>query len=184
MDLPMLDHLARTRLRLGLLLGFCFALHAADKGEPLNLKAGLWQVTTTTAPSGDVMVPAALLEKLTLEQRARVQDRIETRKSEPEKTTVKRQCLTRKHLDDGIPLSPDLKSCTRTVLTSTRRKVDMHVECVEKGIKSDGTFQIEALSSENVKGSIRLSATSGYNAANSTSTFTARWIGPSCSTTK
>jgi hypothetical protein len=120
------------------------------------------------------------LEKLTPEPRDRIQDRIEARKSESGKTTIKKQCLTRKHLEHGIPFSPDLKSCTLTVLTSTSSKVDLHMECLEKGVKYDGILQIEALSSENVEGSIRFSATGGDNATNSASTFPARWIGPFC----
>jgi hypothetical protein len=62
-------------------------------------------------------------------------------------------------------------------------KVEMGVECFDRGIKSDGTLQIEALNSENVKGSTRFSATSGNNAMNSISTFTAKWIGRFCSPT-
>jgi hypothetical protein len=60
----------------------------------------------------------------------------------------------------------------------------MQVEYLEKGIKNDGTFQIEALSSENVKRSMEVSGTCGDNATRSTSTFTARWIGPFCGAAK
>jgi len=174
----------RTRLFTGLILTSCVAVWAADKVQPLNVKAGLWEVTTTVTTSGELPIPAALLEKLTPEQRARIKDRIDARKSEPARTTIKEQCLTRKQLDSGIPFSPDRKSCTRTVLTSTASKVDVRVECLDQGIKRDGTFQVEALSSGNVKGAVRFSATGGDGAINSTSTFTAKWIGPSCSPTK
>lgn len=174
----------RTTAIWGMVLLASLAIWAADKVQPLNVKIGLWEVTTIITTSEEIPIPAGLLEKLTPEQRARIQDRIEARKSEPGKTTIKKQCLTRKHLDDGIPFSRDRKSCTRTVFTSTSSKVDMHVECLEKGVKSSGIFQIEALSSENVKGSMDVSATGGDDTTRSTSTFTARWIGPFCSTTR
>jgi Protein of unknown function (DUF3617) len=174
----------RTRLFTGLILTSSVAVWAADKVQPLNVKAGLWEVTTIVTTSGELPIPAALLEKLTPEQRARIKDRIDARKSEPARTTIKEQCLTRKQLDSGIPFSPDRKSCTRTVLTSTGSKVDVRVECLDQGIKTDGIFQVEALSSGNVKGAVSFSATGGDGAINSTSIFTAKWIGPSCSPTK
>lgn len=174
----------KTGIVLSLVVTLCSATRATDKIQPLNIKLGLWEVTTTVRTSEEMPIPAGFLEKLTPEQRARIQDRIEARKSEPGKTTVKKRCLSRKQLDDGVPLRPDLKSCTGTLLTSTGSKVDMHVECFEKGIKSDGTFLIEALTSETVKGSVDFSANGGASPTKTISTFTARWIGPSCSMTK
>ena len=176
--------LPKARMFLGLVFTLSLATQGADNAKSLNVKIGLWEVTTTVTTSEEMPIPAGLLEKLTPGQRARVEERMKARKSEPGKTTIKKQCLTRKYLEYGIPFGRDRKSCTRTVLTSTSSKVDMHVECLGKGVKSSGIFQIEALSSENVKGSMRLSTTGGDNATNSTSTFTAKWIGPFCSTTK
>jgi hypothetical protein len=176
--------LPKARMFLGLVFTLSLATQGADNAQSLNVKIGLWEVTTTVTTSEEMPIPAGLLEKLTPGQRARVEERMKAWKSEPGKTSIKKQCLTSKHLDGGIPFGRDRKSCTRTVLTSTSSKVVMHVECLEKGIKSTGIFQIEALSSENVKGSMRLSTTGGDNATNSTSTFTAKWIGPFCSTTK
>lgn len=177
--------LPKARMFLGLVFTLSLATQGADNAQCLNVKIGLWEVTTIVTTSEEMPIPTGLLEKLTPGQRARVEERMKARKSESGKTTtIKKQCLTRKHLDDGIPFGRDRKSCTRTVLTSTSSKVDMHVECLGKGVKSSGIFQIEALSSENVKGSMRLSTTGGDNATNSTSTFTAKWIGPFCTTTK
>jgi hypothetical protein len=176
--------LPKARMFLGLVFTLSVATQGADNAQSLNVKTGLWEVTTTVKTSEEMPIPAGLLEKLTPGQRARVEERMKARKSEPGETTIEKQCLTRKHLDDGIPFGRDRKSCARTVLTSTSSNVDMHVECLGKGIKSSGILQIEALSSENVKGSMRLSTTGGDNATNSTSTFTAKWIGPFCSSTK
>jgi Protein of unknown function (DUF3617) len=167
---------------LGLVVMLCSVSQAADKVQSLNIKPGLWEVTATVTTSGEMPIPSALLEKLTPEQRARINDRIEARESEPQKTTVKKQCLTRRQIEDGTPFRHDRKSCTRTVLTSTSSKVDMYLECLEKGVRSGGTLQIEAVNSERVRGSIHFSESGSDNTSNSNSTFTARWIGPSCNT--
>lgn len=158
----------------------CASLWAAHKVTPLNIKTGLWEVTTTTAPTEDVMLPAALLEKLTPEQRARVEERMKARKADPQKTTTTKQCLTRQELNRGLPFRQAGKSCTWTALTSTSSEVEMRGECVDQGVKTEGTLRIEALGPEQAQGSVQFS-TKGDNATpRFTSTFKAKWIGSVC----
>jgi len=173
------------RFRLALLLGLPLALHAADKGEPLNLKAGLWQVTTTTAPSDDVMVPAALLEKLTPEQRARVEERMNAKPADAPRMIRRKYCLTKEQLDKGATFGQDRKSCTRSILASTSDMLEMRIECAgqRQGISSAETLLVEATDPENVKGYVHRTM-DGDGPESSISTFTARWIGPICSPTK
>ena len=167
------------------LLTLSTATGAVDKVHSLNVKPGLWEVTTTVTANAEIPIPAALLEKLTPEQRARIRDRIDARKTEPGKTTTRKQCLTRKQLQSGIPFGPDEKSCTRMTFTSSRSKADMRLKCFDPGTNSHGTLQIRALSPESVKGSLSFSVDHGDNATNSTSSsFTAKWIGPICHGTK
>jgi hypothetical protein len=177
----MRGHSSRMRFRLALLLGLPLALHAADKGEPLALKAGLWQVTTTTAPSDNAMVPAALLEKLTPEQRTRVEERMKARKADPPKTRVTKQCLTPQDLEEGMPFGGVRKSCNWTLLTSSSSKVEMRGDCVNQGTREERRLYIQALSPEEADGSLQ-SSKKGANAAALTtlSTFKAKWIGPEC----
>jgi len=76
---------------IGILLGSLLTVGAADNVQPLNVKAGLWEVTTTGASSKDVVLPAALLEKLSSEQRARIEERIKASRSDTAKTTIKKR---------------------------------------------------------------------------------------------
>jgi hypothetical protein len=163
------------------LLTLSTATGAVDKVQSLNVKLGLWEVTTTAAANTEMPIPAGLLEKLTPEQRARVEERIKARSSDTVRVIRRKYCLTKEKLNKGPTFLQDRKSCTRTLLTSNKGKVDMRLECFDHGIKSDGSVQIEALSFGNVKGAVRSSATGGENAMNSTTTFTAKWIGPLCS---
>jgi hypothetical protein len=163
-------------------LSFSLALHAADKFQPLNIKPGLWEVTTTET-TNELPIPAGILQKLTPEQRTRIEERIEARKSESGRIITKKQCLTREQIDHGIPFGVQAKSCTRTVVTSRLTEVEMQVQCLEHGVNTEGTVQIEVLSSENVKGSTRFSKNQ-ENAPGPPSTFTAKWIGPVCTPSK
>jgi hypothetical protein len=86
------------------------ATGAADKVRPLNVKLGLWEVTTTVMASEEIPIPAGLLEKLTPEQRARVEERIEARSSQAAKVTRRKFCLTGEQLNKGPIFGQDRKS--------------------------------------------------------------------------
>ena len=75
-------------------------------------------------------------------------------------------------------------NCTRTVLKSTGSSMDIREVCVNEGVKSDMTMQIEALNSENVKGSGHVVAGSGERTMNISTNLTGKWLGPSCAEKK
>ncbi len=175
----------RTKTLVWLVFITSLAALAADKIRPLKVKVGLWEVTTNATTSGDLPIPVGLLEKLTAAQRARVKERMQSKTSEVPRITTRRQCLTREQLDMGVAFGEDPRSCARTVVASTGNKMEMRIACVSQSqdIKSEGTFQVSAIDSERVKGSIHLTLT-GDRIAVSTSEFTARWIGPTCGSTR
>lgn len=174
-------------MRAPILIALIFASYVVsrrtDKILPLDVKLGLWEVTTAVTSSRQIPVPAEVLAKLTPEQRARIEERMKAGSSGTTKTTTRRQCLTKEQMDKGATFGEERKSCTRTVLTSTSSRLDLRVECADHGRTSEGTLQIEALDSENVRGTAQ-SLLSVDHTINSGSTFTARWVGPICSTPK
>lgn len=174
----------RKKLCVGLMFASSVAVHAADKLQLLDVKLGLWEVSSTITPSGQMPLPAEVLARLTPEQRARIEERTKSRSSEPAKTTTRKHCLTREQFDQGTTFGEDRKSCTRTILTSTSSRVDIRVECADHGLKILEAVRIDALDAENVKGSIHVLATGSDHTSNSDSTFTARWLGPVCGTIK
>ena len=167
---------------IGILLGSLLTVGAADNVQPLNVKAGLWEVTTTGASSKDVVLPAALLEKLSSEQRARIEERIKASRSDTAKTTIKKRCLTREQLRRGMLFRPDGESCTWTLLTSTSSKVEMRGDCVDQGFKTEARLLIEELSPDEAEGSLQFSTNGENTIPATTSTFKAKWIGPRCRT--
>ena len=168
---------------IGLLLASSIHVWAADKVQPLNLKVGLWEVTKSMTTSGEMPVPAELLARLTPEQRARLGERMKARSAEKPKTTTRKNCLTREELDKGATFSENKNSCKRTVIASTSTKAEVRVVCEDQGMKTDVTFQIDALSAESVEGSVHLIMDGGGHTMNSNSSFTAKWVGPVCGAT-
>ena len=174
----------RTRILLGLIFTIAIPAWVTDKVQPLNVRLGLWERTTTVTTRGEMPIPPDLLAKLTPEQRAKMEETMKARSAGAPRTTTKKGCLTKEQLDKAFAFGEERKSCTRTIITSTSSKLEVRLECAEQGMKSDGTFQVEALSPENVKGSVHMVATSGDRTMNTTSNFTAKWLGPACGDVK
>ncbi len=158
----------------------------------LDLKTGEWETVTTTQSSGLAglgAMPPGLLDKMPPEQRAAFEQRMKAAQSP--RTTTRRHCTTKEDLAKGFHPPNEREGCQYTIKTSTRAKQDMVVACQSDRMKTNGTFQVEAIDSGNVKGSMQMASTltgaagnakelSGQT-ANMSFTFTSKWIGPVCS---
>ncbi len=151
--------------------------------KPLNIKPGLWQITSTTAIGGHLPgAPPETLAHMTPEQRARYEAAMQ--RAAQGQTNTRKHCVTQKDLDKD-PFGDEKNSCTRTVLTSTGSKMEFREVCNEGGgEKSDATVQMEALDSENVKGTVHANNTKGGQTMNFNANITAKWLGAACPSTK
>jgi hypothetical protein len=168
---------------LGIVILFCSSSFSADTIHPLDVKLGLWEVTTVSKMSGMPAIPPEVLAKMTPQQRAAFEQAMGTGPNAG-KPAVRKHCLTKEKLDKQNMFSDDSKSCTHTVVTSTSSKLELRLECSEKGGKSTGTFRVEAINSEMVKGSAQMVANSEGKNMNIDSNFTSRWISADCGTVK
>jgi hypothetical protein len=173
----------RTSILCGLVVVSSSVLWAADPIHPLDVKLGLWESTWTNQMSGQMPIPPEAMANLTPEQRAKFEEAMKARASQAPREKTRRQCMTREKMDKD-PFGDDRKGCTRTVTTSTSHKLEMRVECSEQGMKSTGTFRVEATDSESVKGTTQMVMSGGDRTMNMNASFTAKWIGPDCGTVK
>jgi hypothetical protein len=155
---------------------------AGNQRQPLKIKPGLWEVTKVVSAVDGMSIPAALFEKLTPDQRARLEERLKARSTETAKKTVTRDCLTPQRLTSGVPFDQEQKPCRRTVVSSSASRIEVRMSCPEKDGESKGILEIEALSAESVKGSFQSLAGDGGRSTNST--FIAKWVGASCGVEK
>ena len=156
------------------------ALWAADQGQPLNVKTGLWEMSRTMTRSGSMPIPPELLQRLSPEQRARMEERMKAHSGEQTKTTTYQSCLTKEDLQEGPTFSEEKYQCSRNIVTSTSSKIEVHLTCEQEGMNGNATVQVEALSPESVKGSVQIVANGGGKTMNSNSNFTGKWIASSC----
>ena len=168
----------------GVICLFAPVLLAGGNIQPLNVKPGLWQTTITSTRSGQPPIPPGTLDKLTPEQRAKLEAAMKARASQGPQTRSYKKCVTQEDLNKE-PFAEDKQSRTRTVLSSTGSKMDVHEVCTGSGgMKTDFIVHIEVLDSENVKASVHVNATGGGRAMNGDSNITAKWLGQTCPGTK
>lgn len=170
---------ARTSFSLAPAL-FCATAWAADT-TPLNVKTGEWETTRSSESTGQLPIPQQVLDKMTPEQRAKMEAAMKARGGQGPQTTV---CKSERTLDKPFGNDEERKSCKQTIVTSSAAKQEIHMECENGGGKQTGTFKVEAVDSGTVKGSIQMTASNGARTMNINYAFSAKWLGPVCSESK
>ena len=172
-----------VKLRILLGLAFLWALPSwtADAVQPLDVKPGLWETTTTTEMSGLPPMPADLLAKMAPEQRAKMEAAMKARAAQGAKTTTRRTCWTKEELSKPLTFGDDNdKSCKSTLISSSRSKQEARLECTNETANRSGDVHIEAINPENLKGSMQMTVAGGGRTMNINLGFTGKWIGSSC----
>ncbi|HEY6764490.1 MAG TPA: DUF3617 family protein [Candidatus Sulfotelmatobacter sp.] len=145
-------------MRKMILLGAVFAsatiLLADSSVQPLNVKPGLWEVTMTIAMAG---------------------------MGAPPRTNTYRSCLKKEDLNK-YPFSDPDKKCTYTVLSSTGTTMEARGTCApgSEGAKIDFKLRLDAIDTENVKGTGQMTMSVGGTTMNGTYTATSKWLSGTC----
>jgi len=151
---------------------------AGKKLQPLNVKPGLWQTTTTYRVSGELPLPPDALEKLTPEQRAQIEQSV--KRNGATQTVTDKHCVTQEELRSPLNES----HCTWNIVESTSTRARGSVACEEQGMDMNGTGDFEAVDPEHMKGSAHLTSTGSGRSMTTDATFTSSWLGSSCGNVK
>jgi Protein of unknown function (DUF3617) len=172
----------RNKLLLASIVLCSLTLWAADDITPLNVKEGLWEITVTHSMTGMPAmpnIPPEALAKMPPEQRAKIETMT---KGAPD---VRRECITKEKLEKHSAFGNSRGDCTRTVINSTGRKLEVKFHCEEKQSSSDGNFVVEAIGTDNVKGTTHLvtNSSSGHTMTMDF-TFSSKYLGADCGDVK
>jgi hypothetical protein len=191
----------KSRIRILLLTGFTVSLilvpgifaqtrdsqssssESKLKIQPLNVKPGLWETTTTHKTSGAPPVPPEALAKLTPEQRARFEERIRANSAGSTNTVTDKHCVTKQDLEKA-DFGQGKGECTYTIQTSTSTQAKGKYSCNVEGMMVNGAVDITAPDSEHIKGSSQGSLSGGSRTMNVETTFTSKFLGASCGNIK
>ena len=97
------------------------AAWSADKIQPLDVKLGLWETTSTTQMTGMPPIPPEVLDRMTPEQRAQMEATMGASGGQP-KAHITKSCMTKERLEKGGSFGEDRPNCKRTVTGSTGSK--------------------------------------------------------------
>ena len=168
----------RTTCFSGLAVLICSTGWAADF-HPLDVKTGQWETTMHSQSSGAPPIPPEVLNQMTTEQRAKLEERMKA--SMGPRTTVAKTCITKDKLNQPLDLGKEDKSCTRTMVTSTSSRQEVRFECTTAGMKSSGSMRIDVVNSETIKAAMQMTMGDGGHTSNTNMDFGAKWLGAACS---
>lgn len=144
----------KTILLLGILLPATLLLAQSDV-KPLDVKTGQWQVTMTMTLNG-MGTP---------------------------RTNTYKSCVKKEELGKYPFTDPD-KRCSYKVVSSTGKTMEAHGTCQpgSEGGKVDFDLRLDALDSENVKGTGQMTMNFNGQTMSGKYTATSKWLSATCST--
>lgn len=152
---------------------------AAWAGTGLDVKTGLWTVTTTTDIQGS-MIPAAAMANIPPAQRAKIEAAMKARSAAGPKSHVTKNCVTEKDLQDGaFRADKEDRECVYKITSQTATRQEGTMVCGGDE-KRTGKIKIEALSREHVKGQIDIVSERGRVAVQ----LDSQWVGANCGNVK
>ena len=160
----------------------------------IDVKTGEWEYTVTTQMTGLPQsaqqlpsIPAEQLAKMPPDQRAKIEaalKRAGAMTGGKPSTTTSKSCIRKEDLAKMIPNGNRDQSCKITLVSSSRTKQELKMDCEQNGGKQTGTVVVEALSSESTKFSLQMAADQDGHAMNMSVNGTSKWLGATCTDTK
>lgn len=147
----------------------------ADK---LNVKVGLWEITSISRISGMPALPKEVLDKMTPQQRADMEAKIKAAAAEEPEPEVSSECITQEDLEKPFN-SANAEECTQTIVRTTRNTQEIRLACTGK-TKGSGMFRVTTVTPETMTGDLDLKVGEGANVMTITSKIKGRWLGADC----
>jgi hypothetical protein len=167
-------------LAIGASLTLGAAVSTVAAGATLDVRTGLWEVTSTGETTGMPPIPPEALARMPPQQRAQVQASIAAAMGQSSKPDVTRSCITEKTLQRGMDFNErERANCKRTLLSSSSSQIDVRMECTGSE-KTNGTFHIEAIDRQAIRGNLNLVVTNGANTMTIRRTMQGKWLGSDC----
>jgi hypothetical protein len=149
---------------------------AVSAAERLNVKTGLWEMTSATQMSGMPPLPKEMLEKLTPEQRAQIEATI--KQSSGPRTDVSRDCVTERDLERPFEAG-DREECKYELVRSTRTSQEWKLACTGD-VQGSGFFKINTPTPETMNGVLDISVGNGDSRMTVKADIKGRWLGADC----
>lgn len=146
------------------------AIHA----EPLDVKTGLWETTFTTDMSG-MKMPSEVINSMPPERRARMEAAMKARQASGPKSTTDKTCLTKEDLNRPFDQTDGDPDCKNTIVSATSTHAEYKIVCTGSESRN-GSMQIDALSRESIKATMKMNTSNGPVS----NQITSKWVAADC----
>lgn len=144
--------------------------------DQLNIKTGLWEVTSTTRMSGTPQLPKEMTANLSPQQRAQMAAEFKAASNAPRKDTD-RSCITQKDVENPFRGAGD--NCKQSIVRTTRTTQEVNLVCTGE-LKGTGFIRISTPTPETMTGVMDIKMGEGADALNLKADLSGRWLGADC----
>jgi len=178
--------MSASRILLAGLVFYCAPVIAAGAATvTLNVRPGLWEMTTSGEASGVPPIPEELLARLPPERRAKLQAAMAASMARAATPHASKQCITRQSLQHGIKIDGDgERNCRPTVISSTASVMDIRIECKSAKHTALGTIHFQTAGPEAVNGTVNMTIGNGEHRLAMKRVISGKWLGTDCGDVK
>ena len=165
-------------LKITAIAALLLAALSAAGAEKLNVKLGLWEMTSISRFSGMPPLPKEVMDKMTPQQRADMAAKIKAAAEEEPEPEVRSECITQEDLDKPFA-SGNADECAQTVVRTTRNTQEIRLACTGK-TKGSGVFRVTTPTPETMTGDLDLKVGEGSEVMTISAKLKGRWLGADC----
>lgn len=156
----------------------------AASGQSLDVRPGLWEMSTTTETSGKSPVSDEDMQKLTPRQRAAIEKALGV--NQGPRTRVTKSCVTQEKLDrDNIFDSAESgMTCTNKKITQTRTDVTGSITCTKGATRISEEFSYHVRDREHASGTFHMIRSEGGKTLSIKGKGSGHWLSAACGTTR
>jgi hypothetical protein len=157
------------------------ALSQAADSIKLNVKPGLWEVSSVGQASGVPPIPEDTLAKMTPEQRARFQAAMQATMSNASKPRLFKNCITPEKIAQGFDVQPNQSaSCQRTVTSISSSEFKVSSVCSGPDGGTTMEMHLQATGSEQVSGTVHVVVSRGGKTMTVDNNIHGKWLSSDC----
>lgn len=178
--------MSKSNMALACALGILVMLPVSADSPQVKLAAenGLWEVTTHPQTSGQMPISDEQLQKLSPEQRARVEAAMKAAMGQANQEHVIRTCMTPEKRAEGLGVGNEGPSCKTSVIQNTSSELQVRSECSsDNGVRTT-TEHLRMSGRHSISGTVEAAMSQGSKQMTMHMTIAGKWLGADCGSVK
>lgn len=159
--------------------------HAGEPKAQLNVKLGLWEISTHPQVSGNLPITDEQLQKLPPEQRAKFEAAMQAALARGAQPRLFKECMTPEKRSRGFNAGDDHgKDCQTTVVTNTASEFEAQRQCSGEDRNQLTDVHFRVVSPNHVTGTVAMVISHGEKTMTVNSTMEGKWLSSDCGNVK